>query len=188
MSEDKAENNEELEKETKAEKKQSPLNIVSYILIAVVVILLCVIGFIFTSTGQEMLGLSAKAELKEDKGKTPETEFDPGEIDPKNTDFIPIPDLLVNLSSRKIPESSRSSFLKLKLVMQISEAKEKDEIKKMIPLIVDQFQIFLRELDFNDISGAEGLHRLKQELINRANHAIAPKKIINVLIKEILIQ
>jgi flagellar FliL protein len=177
------------EAEKNSKKKASSMNLMTFILIGIIVLLLGVVGFLFTVPGKKMLGFDPSLmEQKESEIQTPKTEFDPGEIDPKTTDFIPLPDILVNLSSRKTPSIARSSFLKLKLTLQIADEKDKEIIKKLLPLIIDQFQVFLRELDLTDIAGSEGLHRLKQELINRANHAIAPKKIINILFKEVLIQ
>jgi len=58
----------------------------------------------------------------------------------------------------------------------------------MKPRFIDQFQMFLRELDLEDIRGAAGLQRVRQELLTRVNTITAPIKVRNVLFKEFLVQ
>ena len=57
-----------------------------------------------------------------------------------------------------------------------------------MPRIVDNFQVYLRELRVEDLRGSSGLYRLREELLQRVNAAAAPAKVTDVLFKELLIQ
>jgi len=103
---------------------------------------------------------------------------------PKQLVFFDLPDLLVNLSS----SGKQSNFLKLKVALEIEDAKNLPQIEKMVPRIVDNFQVYLRELRIDDLRGSAGVYRLKEELIARVNKAVEPTKVSDVLFKEMLIQ
>ena len=57
-----------------------------------------------------------------------------------------------------------------------------------MPRIMDNFQVYLRELRIEDLKGSAGMYRLREELLTRVNAAAAPAKIQDVLFKEILVQ
>lgn len=106
--------------------------------------------------------------------------------DPKKVVFIPVPDVLVNLKGDR---KARPTFLKVSIVLQIQDGQHaKETIEPFIPKVVDQMQLFLRDLDINDVSGANNLQRLRRELLMRVNNVMAPHKVDDVLIKEFLIQ
>ena len=58
----------------------------------------------------------------------------------------------------------------------------------MLPRIVDNFQVYLRELRLDDLRGSAGVYRLREELLARVNTAVRPAKIKDVLFKEMLVQ
>lgn len=105
-------------------------------------------------------------------------------LDPKNIAFIPVPDLLVNLKSNK----QRPVFLKVSIVLEVHDPKLKEVIENLRPKMIDQFQIFLRDLDTADVTGASNLQRLRQELLVRVNNVTSPYKVQDVLIKDFLVQ
>ena len=74
------------------------------------------------------------------------------------------------------------------MVLELPDAKLSEEIKPMMPRIMDTFQTYLRELRPTDLDGSAGLYRLKEELTRRVNIAIAPNKVNAVLFKEIVVQ
>lgn len=107
-------------------------------------------------------------------------------LDPKKMAFIPVPDVLVNLKGDR---KSRPTFLKVSIVLQVHDGHHaKEVIEPFVPKVVDQMQLFLRDLDINDVSGANNLQRLRRELLMRVNNVMAPNKVDDVLIKEFLIQ
>jgi flagellar FliL protein len=57
-----------------------------------------------------------------------------------------------------------------------------------MPRIMDNFQVYLRELRIEDLKGSAGMYRLREELLVRVNAAAAPAKVRDVLFKEMLVQ
>lgn len=98
--------------------------------------------------------------------------------------FISLPELLVNL---KIYQG-KSAILKASFVLQVANEKDASEINHFIPVITDQFQTFLREMTIVDLQGAAGIERIRQELLVRINQIIKPVKIMEVLVKDFLVQ
>jgi flagellar protein FliL len=99
--------------------------------------------------------------------------------------FLDMPDVLVNLSSTG---GDRTQYLKVKIVLELSDQALEAQIQPIMPRIMDTFQTYLRELRPTDLDGSAGLYRLKEELTRRVNAAIAPSRINAVLFKEIVIQ
>src|ERR1043166_1173185 len=98
--------------------------------------------------------------------------------------FLDLPDVLVNLQS----QIGRSSYLKAKIVLEVEDQKLVEQIKPLIPRVMDAFQTYLREMRQSDLEGSAGLYRLRDELTKRVNLAVAPTKINAVLFKEIVVQ
>ena len=99
--------------------------------------------------------------------------------------FVDVPDVLVNLSNAG---SDRTQYLKVKIVLEVPDAHVVDQIKPLMPRVMDAFQTYLRELRPTDLDGSAGLYRLKEELTRRVNAAISPNHITAVLFKEIVVQ
>jgi flagellar FliL protein len=104
---------------------------------------------------------------------------------PKPAVFVDMPEVLVNLNNAG---SDRTQYLKVKVVLEVPDEKLSEEIKPIMPRIMDTFQTYLRELRPTDLDGSAGLYRLKEELTKRVNIAIAPNKVNAVLFKEIIVQ
>jgi flagellar FliL protein len=99
--------------------------------------------------------------------------------------FFDVPEVLVNLASAN---SDRSQYLKIKVVLELPDAKLKEQITPVMPRLMDTFQTYLRELRPTDLDGSAGLYRMKEELTRRVNIAIAPSRVNAVLFKEIVVQ
>ncbi len=83
----------------------------------------------------------------------------------------------------------RNHFIKLNLIVQVNENDLhvlQDETK--LALIVDNIKTQLRDLEYKDVIGKEGSERLRFELLNVINFAIAPVKAHTVLFKDLIIQ
>jgi flagellar FliL protein len=98
--------------------------------------------------------------------------------------YVQLPDLLVNLSS----SGRRNNFIKLKITLELEKATDQDRVKTMQPRIIDNFQTYLRDLRLEDLQGAQGLFRLREELLVRINAAVAPAKVTDILFQEMLVQ
>ena len=96
-----------------------------------------------------------------------------------------MPDLLINL---KASDKGRGSFLKLSVILEVEGEANIAVLNTLKPRIVDQFQVYLRELRVEDLQGSAGIHRLREELLSRANQISAPLKVRDVLFKDVLVQ
>jgi len=99
--------------------------------------------------------------------------------------FVDMPEVLVNLSSAG---NGRAQYLKAKIVLEVTDQKIAEEIKPVLPRVLDSFQTYLREMRSSDLEGSAGLYRVRDELTRRVNLAVAPSRINAVLFKEIVVQ
>lgn len=157
------------EEELKAAKKKKVLKIA-----AIAGILLVLIGGGFTAhmlgATEAVFGKPAITEVTLEIGK-PVTHA--------------LPEIRTDL--KKI--GKRSHFIKLNLIVQVNETDLpalQDEAK--MALVVDNIKTQLRDLEYKDVIGKEGSERLRFELLNVINFAIAPVKAHTVLFKDLIIQ
>jgi flagellar FliL protein len=101
-----------------------------------------------------------------------------------NVVFYDLPEMLVNLNS----DGRQSSFLKIQVSLELDSPEAVPTIEAVLPRIVDNFQVYLRELRPDELSGTKGMVRLKEELLVRVNGAVEPTKVYDILFKEILVQ
>ena len=109
----------------------------------------------------------------------------PAQVAAKPPAFVDMPEVVVNLASTN---NGRAQYLKAKIVLEVVDQKTADDIKPVLPRVLDSFQTFLREMRANDLEGSAGLYRVRDELTKRVNLAVAPAKINAVLFKEIVVQ
>jgi flagellar FliL protein len=100
--------------------------------------------------------------------------------------FVEMKDMMIGISSGG--QQERQPIMKVKVVLEIADAKVSDEIKPLLPRVEDAFQVFMRELRPSDLEGSAGMYRLKEELLRRVNITVYPAKIDAVLFKELLVQ
>lgn len=98
--------------------------------------------------------------------------------------YYDIPDMLVNLNS----SGRKTGYLKLSVSVEVGSEEDAGRLEMVLPRIVDSFQVYLRELRVEDLSGSAGLQRLREELLIRVSNAAAPTVIRDLLFREMLIQ
>ena len=114
------------------------------------------------------------------EGPAPTAEPEPSE----QSAVFEVPDLIVNLNT----SGRKSTFLKVKISLEIANAADIDEVNQKLPRIVDTFQVYLRELRMEDLQGSAGMERLRHELLRRVNIAVRPVPVRALLFKEMLVQ
>ena len=146
-------------------------------LIIIAVVLLLAIGGIaaayFTGLLQPIIELITGEEATEEE-----------KVDKENAVFFPLEELIVNLNAG----GRKSTFLKIRISLELTDGGDISRIESVMPRIMDNFQVYLRELRIEDLKGSAGMYRLREELLTRVNAAAAPAKIQDVLFKEILVQ
>ena len=98
--------------------------------------------------------------------------------------FYDLPEILVNLNSA----GRKQNFLKIRVSLELESPLDVPKIESVMPRIIDNFQVYLRELRIEDLQGSAGLLRLREELLTRVNSSVKPAKVNDVLFKEMLVQ
>jgi len=92
--------------------------------------------------------------------------------------------LQVNLVST----GKRQSYLNIDLWLAVKNEEDAKHLEGVMPKVIDQFQVYLRSLRIEDLQGADGVQRMRDELLMRARAAAKPVEIEDVLIKSMLAQ
>lgn len=103
----------------------------------------------------------------------------------KPATYLELPEMVANLNT---PSGRRQSFVKLRARIELSGPDDTAAAQAGVPKLQDLFQTYLREMRPEELRGSAGTWRLRFELIARANLAIAPAHVTDVLFTEILIQ
>jgi flagellar FliL protein len=125
----------------------------------------------------------AEASLKTGEQKLGEQKLGE-EAKPKVPVFVDVPDLVANLNVGQ----RRSSFIKLKAKIELARVEDQPAVVAAMPRLLDLFTTYLREMRPEELHGSAGTYRLREELIARANIAVAPARVVDVLFGEMLIQ
>ena len=97
--------------------------------------------------------------------------------------FVDVPDLVANLNVGQ----RRSSFIKLKARIELARLEDQPVAVAAMPRLQDLFTTYLREMRPEELRGSAGTYRLREELVARANVALAPARVVDVLFSEMLI-
>lgn len=98
--------------------------------------------------------------------------------------YYDLPEMLVNLNS----SGRKTNFLKLIVSLELESDDDIAQLERVLPRIVDNFQVYLRELRIEDLRGSAGVYRLREELLARVNGAGNSIRVHDVLFKEMLVQ
>ena len=154
------------------------------LIIIIAAVLLLIIGgaagAYFTGLLDPLLGSSKTEEGVEEDSECE----DPDAEDCDGTVYYDLQELMINLNTG----GQKSSFLKIRVSIELASRGDKKKLDKIMPKIIDNFQTYLRELRIDDLRGSAGMYRLREELLMRVNAGAAPIKVKDVLFKEMLIQ
>ena len=98
--------------------------------------------------------------------------------------YVEVPAMIVNLRSA----DGAPRLIKLRLMLVPAHAAAGPEITARLPLVIDSFQPFLRELRPEDLAGSASIFRIKEELLVRANGAAGVGTVKDVLIQDLIQQ
>jgi len=143
------------------------------ILIAVPVVLLGAgAGLWFSGILPHALGMNKHEEHAEEPAKlVPPT-------------YIDVPEMVANLNSA----NHKPSYVKLNARVEVPKPEDAEKVKAALPRLQDMMQTYLREMRPEELRGSAGTYRLREELLVRANAAVAPAKISDVLFTQMLVQ
>jgi flagellar FliL protein len=98
--------------------------------------------------------------------------------------FVELPEIVANLNAGP----KRNSFIKLKVKLEAHRPEDVAAINAAMPRLLDLFQTYLRETRPEELRGSASTYRLREELLNRAEDAVAPGHVSDVLFTDLLIQ
>ncbi len=146
-------------------------------------ILFVVLPVLLLAGGGIAFMMMSGGDKKADQAEHAEPSKTAPDVIPK-TVFFDLPEMLVNLNTN----SRRPTFLKIHVSLELTSDQDAEYVKKMSPRIIDNFQVYLRELRVDDLRGSAGIYRLREELLARINIAVRPARVKDVLFKEVLVQ
>lgn len=149
------------------------------LLAGVVVLLAVVAGLWFTGILPRLIGIGGD---KQSAQAHPADQPVADTVQPSA--FVDVPELIANLNS----EGRRPVFVKLKVRIELAKASDAAALQAALPRVVDLLLTYLRETRPEELRGSAGTWRLREELIARANIAVAPVRVTDVLFTEMLIQ
>jgi flagellar FliL protein len=132
-------------------------------------------------------GSSAKAEEAKDAHaeKKEEKKAEGGEGEAAGKDaFVDVPAFMVNLRS----PDGQARFLKLHFMIVPADGVAVDGLKEKLPLVLDAFQPFLRELRPEDLAGSAAVFRIKEEMMVRATATLGDGQVKDILIQDLVQQ
>lgn len=163
------------------EEEGSPKGGKKKLLIIVGVALLMVVGgaaaAYFTGLMQpliDLIGAGSEEQLEGEEGVDADREVV----------FYELPEILVNLNTG----GRKAVYLKIRVSLELEKEEDILKIEGRLPRIIDNFQVYLRELRIEDLKGSAGMYRLREELLTRVNAASSPVLVSDVLFKEMLVQ
>jgi flagellar FliL protein len=142
----------------------------------------------FTGLADPLLAMFNKKPAAEQtaSGELPKSEGEKGAATATATPsvFYDLPEMLVNINT-----AGRSkNFLKIRVSLELVNEADVNRVESVLPRVTDNFQVYLRELRLEDLQGAAGVYRLREELLNRVNAAVRPTQVKDVLFKEMIVQ
>jgi flagellar FliL protein len=98
--------------------------------------------------------------------------------------YFAMPDVIANLNTG----NRRNSFIKVRSKLELARAEDAAAVQAAMPRLLDLFTTYLREIRPEELRGSAGTYRLREELLARANIAVAPARVVDVLFLEMLQQ
>lgn len=162
-------------------KKVGGKKLVLFIVLPILILVGAGAGLYFSGILGSLLG---GEETQEAEGEAPGTGEDAGPAIATPGFYLEVPEMLVSLRS----SGRKQQILKLRISLELAGPEDEPAITAFMPKIVDNFQVFLRELRVEELEGSQGLYRVKEEMLARVNQAAHPVKVKDVLIGDMLIQ
>lgn len=97
--------------------------------------------------------------------------------------YVDLPEMIANLNGARKP-----AYVKLDARVEVPKPEDVEKVKAAMPRLQDIFQTYLREMRPEELRGSAGTYRLREELLVRANAAVAPARVSDVLFTQMLVQ
>jgi flagellar FliL protein len=164
-------------------KKGGKRKLILFVGVPLVVVILAVAGAVVMGIGPFGGGEDEEVATEESHGEDGEHG---GAGGAGHVGFYELPQMTVNLNTT----DGTTAFLRMMVSLEIANdtPENRAQLDSMLPRVLDNFQVYMRELRLDDLSGSAGLFRLKQEMLSRINRAVEPVQVSDVLFSELLVQ
>ncbi len=179
-----------VEKKDKSKRELGGISIVTWAILAVIVILCAGSGFML---GQLFAGPSETQiePPQKDEVVSPENVVnDDSEANSKDTWYYQLEPALANLN-----EPGITRYIRASLMLEINTAWEQIEAEKILeekkPILVNWLTIYLASLTLEESRGDKNLRRIQSQILNAFNEKLFPDskpQIKHILFKEFVIQ
>lgn len=131
-------------------------------------------------------GGQAKEAASEEEAAPEEESEAEGEGEGKDGELplVDVPPMIVNLRTT----DGQPRYLKIHFMLEAKTTAKADRLKEKLPLIIDAYQPFLREMRPEDISGSAAVFRIKEEMLIRATQAAGKGMVKDVLLQDLVQQ
>jgi flagellar FliL protein len=164
-------------------KKGGKRKLILFVGVPLVVVILAVAGAVVMGIGPFGGGEDEEVATEESHGEDGDHG---GAGGAGHVGFYELPQMTVNLNTT----DGTTAFLRMTVSLEIANdtPENRAQLDSMLPRVLDNFQVYMRELRLDDLSGSAGLFRLKQEMLSRINRAVEPAQVSDVLFSELLVQ
>jgi flagellar FliL protein len=164
-------------------KKGGKRKLILFVGVPLVVVILAVAGAVVMGIGPFGGGEDEEVATEESHGEDGDHG---GAGGAGHVGFYELPQMTVNLNTT----DGTTAFLRMTVSLEIANdtPENRAQLDSMLPRVLDNFQVYMRELRLDDLSGSAGLFRLKQEMLSRINRAVEPVQVSDVLFSELLVQ
>lgn len=104
---------------------------------------------------------------------------------PKNTVIVTIGDFTTNLA---LDELMRQSIVKVSIDLEVENQKAATLATKKLSQIRDTVLSEMRDMTLLELNGADGMDKLRQNLINAVNKQIMPFELIDLYFVDMVVQ
>ncbi|WP_404337395.1 flagellar basal body-associated FliL family protein [Sphingomonas sp. MMS12-HWE2-04] len=98
--------------------------------------------------------------------------------------LVDVPAMVVNLRS----PDGQARFLKIHFMIAPGTKATADTLKEKLPVLLDAYQPFLRELRPEDLAGSAAVFRIKEEMLVRATDTLGTGMVKDILIQDLVQQ
>lgn len=98
--------------------------------------------------------------------------------------YYHFPDILITIKS----QNRSPVFLSLGYTVSVKDQKSLDDLHRNTPAIMDKNILFLRDQTIDQVIGAQGLYRIREELLVQLYNFVDQPENMDLLIRKFLIQ
>lgn len=98
--------------------------------------------------------------------------------------YVDVPELVANLNTG----TKKAGYVKMTVRIEVLGSSDAEKVRAQMPRVLDVIQTYLREMRPDELRGSAGVYRLREELLVRANAAVAPARVHDILFTQMLIQ